>query len=104
MNFKNIIIPSAADACVVYAAGKLKEYITKVTGVTLGISTVKGDGNYFSIGKAADISDADYEAFVADIKGDVTEFSVATVIYTSSRKRAEDLCIPRTATLKNISA
>ena len=70
MNFKNIIIPSAADDCVVYAAGKLKEYITKVTGVTLGISTVKGDGNYFSIGKAADISDADYEAFAADIKGD----------------------------------
>ena len=70
MNFKNIIIPSAADDCVVYAAGKLKEYITKVTGVTLSISTVKGDGNYFSIGKTADISDADYEAFAADIKGD----------------------------------
>lgn len=70
MNFKNIIIPSAADDCVVYAAEKLKEYISKVTGVTLGISTAKIDGNYFSIGKAADINDADYEAFTADIKGD----------------------------------
>ena len=70
MNFKSILIPSAADECVVYAAEKLKEYVFKVSGVSLVITEKKGDGYFFSIGKTSAVSAEIYSDFTACVKGD----------------------------------
>ena len=70
MNFKNIIIPSAADVCIVYAAEKLKEYIFKISGVFLNITEELIEGNFFSLGKTSAISDGEYADFTASVKGD----------------------------------
>lgn len=70
MNFKTIIIPSAADDCVVYAAEKLKEYVFKVSEVSLRIGEKPCGGNFFSLGKTSAVSGEEYAEFTADIKGD----------------------------------
>lgn len=70
MHFKNIIISSAADDCVVYAAEKLKEYVFKVSGVSLSVAENASEGNFFSLGKTSAVSDKEYADFTHSIKGD----------------------------------
>lgn len=54
MDFKNIIISSAADDCIVYAAEKLQEYAFKVSGTRLGIRTDGKKENCFCLCCARD--------------------------------------------------
>lgn len=71
MDFKNIVIASAANDCTIYAAEELKKYVRKVSGINLEITDVKpSDGCFFSLGRTAAVSDGDYGKMISALNGD----------------------------------
>ena len=71
MDFKNIVIASAANDCTIYAAEELKKYVRKVSGINLEITDVKpSDGCFFSLGRTAAVSDWDYGKMISALNGD----------------------------------
>lgn len=70
MRSMQILLAADADACVRYAAEKLKEYIFKATKIELKISETPEGEHCFSVGKSALLSDEEYTRAIESVEGD----------------------------------
>ncbi len=70
MKSMQILLSAEADACVRYAAEKLKEYIFKSTDVRLVVSDFVTSGGCFSLGETVLLHDDEYDLAAREVKGD----------------------------------
>lgn len=86
MGSMQILLAAEADACVRYAAEKLREYIFKTTQQTLKISDVQECDCCFSLGESGLLCGEEYTRAVSGVEGDgFTLFSKDGNVYIAAK-------------------